>query len=246
MSTKDIIGMLKSVGLSEKSSKLYIAALSLGEATILDLAKASGITRTTIYYVLSELIEKGLLTEVKRGKKTYYMYTEPEFFIKDMRKQIVVLDELEDALNELKFTEKRKPHVEFYFGPAGFKEVWFKIFSSGETPYRITTDGFAFLGFVKEKYIIEEIIAEKKRRKVKSKQLILDSKYARGIVVKDQEENRVSKLLPPEYKISFTEIITDSFVAFISTRNDNVIFTVDNIQFAETRKAMFDALWDSL
>jgi sugar-specific transcriptional regulator TrmB len=238
--------MLKGMGLSEKAAKVYIAALSKGEATILDLAKDSGVTRTTIYYVLNELIEKGLLSEVKRGKKTYYMYTEPELFIKEKRMQIMQLDELEESLKEIKYTEVRKPHIEFYFGPAGFKEVWFKVFHSGEKSYRIITDGKAFLGFVKEKYILEDIINEKKKLQIKSKQLILDSSYARSIIVKDQQENRESKLLPPEYPISFTEIITENFVATISTRNENVIFTIDNPEYAQTRKHLFDALWESL
>ena len=57
--------------------------------------------------------------------------------------------------------------------------------------YRIITQGENFLDYVKEKYIVDEIIAKKRRLSVLSKQLISDSAYARKIMAKDTKENRV-------------------------------------------------------
>jgi sugar-specific transcriptional regulator TrmB len=246
MSNKELLAGLKSLGLSPKAAKVYLANLALGETTILELSKESGVARTSIYYTIEELKDRGMLTETQRGKKTYYMYIEPETVLKDARQKIVSLDEILPELEELKWAEKRKPRVEFYFGPAGFKEVWMKVLHSEGEPYCIITAADHFSGYVKEKYIIDEIITEKKRRFKKSKQIILDSKEARNIVIKDEKENRQSKLLPSEYPLAFTEIITKEFVVFISRRLENIIFTIDHKGFAETRQALFNALWDGL
>lgn len=246
MNSKELLDGLKTLGLSDKAAKVYLANLALGETTVLELAKESGVPRTSIYYTLDELRERGMITESERGKKTYYMYIEPETILKEARQKIVNLDEILPELEELKWAEKRKPRVEFYFGPAGFKEVWMKVLHSEGEPYCIITAADHFSGYVKEKYIIEDIISEKKKRNKKSKQIILDSKEARNIVIKDDRENRQSKLLPTEYPLAFTEIITKDFVAFISRRQENIIFTIDHKSFAETRQSAFNALWDEL
>jgi len=99
---------------------------------------------------------------------------------------------------------------------------------------------------LKEKYILEEIIQKKKRLGIKSRQLISDSGYGRQIVAKDKEENRISKFLPPEHPILFTEVICAEFVAFISPRFDNTLFVVENERFAETRKGIFEITWRAL
>ena len=88
------------------------------------------------------------------------------------------------------------------------------------------------------------MIKEKKKKlNVLSKQLISDSAYARKIISKDSKENRVSKVLPPAYKLPFTEIITESIVAFISPKFSNMIFVVENDGFSTTRKSVFESLW---
>ena len=67
----EISQKLQNIGLSEKGANVYLASLKLGEATVLSLAKHSGVKRTSIYYVLSELKELGALSETKRQKKIY-------------------------------------------------------------------------------------------------------------------------------------------------------------------------------
>lgn len=120
------------------------------------------------------------------------------------------------------------------------------ILDTKEKEYRIITQGENFLDHVKEKYIVDEIIANKKKLNVLSKQLISDSTYARKIIAKDSKENRVSKVLPPAYKLPFTEIITESLVAFISPKFNNMIFIVEDGLFSQTRKSIFESLWYSI
>jgi hypothetical protein len=120
------------------------------------------------------------------------------------------------------------------------------IFDSKTKEFRIITDGTSFLDFVKEKYILDEIIEKKKKLGVSSRQIIVDSVYARKIVAKDSKENRQSKLLSSSCALPFTEVVADTFVAFISPRFDNTLFVVENAQFAETRKNIFEEMWKTL
>ncbi|MDD5050503.1 MAG: helix-turn-helix domain-containing protein [Candidatus Pacebacteria bacterium] len=233
-------------GLTKKSSKAYAALSSLGEATMAEIAQASGVRRTTLYSLLPELENSGAIYEVLRGKRTYWRAIAPEELVK------LAEEKIRDATAVKENTSTRKrtgglPRVSFLSGPAGFKQIWNMIFESKEREYRIITDGRSFLDFVKEKYILEEIIKEKKKLSIKSRQIITDTHYAKKIIEKDAMENRVSRLLPEKHGIlSFTEIISTKFVAFLARRYESSLFIVEDQKFAETRKMLFETLWDSL
>ncbi len=242
----EISQKLQNIGLSEKGANVYLASLKLGEATVLSLAKHSGVKRTSIYYVLSELKELGALSETKRQKKIYYIPAEPKDLIKRLRERIFEAEEIIGELENVRHSVFKKPRVYFLYGPAGFKKIWDMVFASKEREFRIITEGQNFLDFVKERYVLEEIIKTKKKLGILSKQLISDSDYARKIIAKDTLENRESKLMPSHYKIPFTEVICKEFVAFISPRFDNTLFIVENEKFAETRKSIFEVTWNSI
>lgn len=240
----DLAEVIKNLGLTTKAARIYLAALELGEATVQELAQKSRLKRTTLYYILDELIEAGALIYTKVGKKNYYVPERPQNLLKRAKERIANFEESLQLLEGKMGEKHKKPRVYFLYGSSGFKQVWDIILSTKEKEYRIITQGESFLGYVREKYIIDEIIAQKKKGNVSSRQLISDSIYARKIIAKDSQENRTSKLLPPSHKLPFTEIITESLVAFISPKFDNMIFVVEDIYFSQTRKSIFETLWN--
>lgn len=242
----NLIDLIKQYGLNDTEAKLYKAALEIGEASVQDMARAAGVKRTSIYYMLDDLVSKGVLIALKRNKKTLYTATAPSDLLKSFRHRLQDFEKTVSVLEEHRNSLFRKPAIYFLEGPSGFKQVWNMIFESHPKEYRIMTEGLNFLDFIKEKYIINEIIQTKKKLGVVSKQIIPDSAYARKIIAKDSAENRQSKLLPLHTKLPFTEIIAPKMVAYISPRFNNVIFVVENEVFAESRRVVFDLLWEKL
>lgn len=242
----DLIEITKNLGLTTKAAQTYIAALELGEASVQQLAQASKIKRTSLYYILNELIEAGALIYTKAGKKSYYVPEQPANLLKRAQERISNFEDSLKLLEDKVGSINKKPRVYFLYGSSGFKQVWDMILATKEKEFRIITQGENFLDYVKEKYIVDEITANKKKLNVLSKQLISDSTYARKIIAKDSKENRVSKVLPPAYKLPFTEIITESLVAFISPKFNNMIFIVEDGLFSQTRKSIFESLWHSV
>jgi len=242
----DILEIIKNLGMSTKAAKIYLAALELGEASVQQLAQKSKLKRTTLYYIIDELIEAGILIPTKTGKKVCYVPEYPATLLKSAREKITNFERSLELIEERAGSLKRKPRVYYLFGAAGFKQAWDTILNTKEKEFRIITEGINFLDYVKEPYIINEIISKKKKFGISSRQLITASEYARGIVAKDNAENRTSKILPAIYKLPFTEIITESIVVFISPRHSNMIFIVEDEYFSKTRKSMFEMLWQSV
>lgn len=237
--------IIHSLGLSSKAADIYAAALQCGEATVQQLAAASGIKRTTIYYILNELLDEGALIEIRRNKRMHYIAENPSTLLQRMQER---LSDAEEGIMNAPTAKGsyRQPRLYFLYGPAGFKRIWDMIFSSRSKEFRITTDASSFTDFVREKYILETIIKKKRELGISSRQIITDTPYNRKIVAKDARENRVSKLLPARVKIPFTELISEEFVAMISPRWDNVLFVVADEEFCKTRAALFETLWEKL
>lgn len=246
MDNSDLISTIRKIGLDEKAAKIYLACLEIGEATIQQIAERAKLRRTTIYYIIDELLEKGILIKILRKKKTFYLAEAPAKVLAKTREAISEFEESLAILEERNHVAHARPRVYYLYGTEGFKQVWDKIFSSRKKEFRIMTEGINFLDFVKEKYVLDKIIKKKKELDIRSLQLIVDSPYARKIIAKDSAENRKSKLLPFDCRLYFTEIISEDFVAFISPRFENMILVVNNEPFAKTRKNLFDVLWKVL
>lgn len=233
-------------GLSDKAAQAYLACLELGEATVQQIAERARLKRTSVYYVIDELTRSGAIVKTRRNRKLYYVAENPSSVLKNARKRLHVFEELLPQLEERKHSAIPRPRLYFLYGVPGFKQIWDRIFALPEKEYRIMTSGESFLGFVREKYVVDEIIKKKITLGIKSKQLITDSAYARKIVAKDTRENRESRLLPPQYPLPFTILVAGTLTAFISPRYENMLLVVESESFAKTQRSLFEALWDVL
>lgn len=70
--------ILSSLGLAPREIKTYKAAIKLGTATPVALAKATGIKRTTAYSIARGLAEKGLLLEDSSKRPRTFAPTSPK------------------------------------------------------------------------------------------------------------------------------------------------------------------------
>lgn len=230
-------------GLSDKAAQAYLACLDLGEATVQQIAERARLKRTSVYYVIDELTRSGAIVKTRRNRKLYYIAENPSAVLKNARKRLQLFEELLPELEERKHSAIPRPRMYFLYGVPGFKQIWERIFDLPEKEYRIMTSGESFLSFVKEKYVVDEIIKKKTTLGIRSKQLITDSAYARKIVAKDARENRQSRLLPPQYPLPFTILIAGTLTAFISPRYENMLLVIESESFAKTQRSLFDALW---
>ena len=106
---------LEKVGLNANEAKVYFAALELGEATIQQIAKKSGVIRTTVYGVSQQLKDRGLLSVTNRKGKTLYLAEHPNKLSNDL-----LLPELLSVANAI----DKKPKIRFFEGLGGMKEVY--------------------------------------------------------------------------------------------------------------------------
>ncbi|NQV90434.1 hypothetical protein HQ487_03445 [Candidatus Uhrbacteria bacterium] len=241
----ELIAGLEAYGLDEKEAKVYLAGLELGSSTVLELARRTELPRTTLYPILEKLKQGGVFREGKNKSAIVYFPETPTRLLEKMKERERELEQSMSELELLQDTTHTVPGVTFYEGTEGFKRLWKQLLDSGVQEYRLITSGTGLLDYVKEPYLVKRIVEERKKRGIKSRQLIRSGKDAMNIIRKDSDELRESRILPADIELPATVIIFADQVAFITTRKENTIIILASGDVATTYKTLFDLVWEN-
>lgn len=243
--SEELINSIKAFGLKPSQAEVYLAALELGPASVLALARHTGLPRTTIYPILEKLVQQGVFRAVQQKTHLEYVAAEPRELVQILAERETVLLGAIPELEKLQHRSGAESGVTMYEGTDGFKQLWKRILNSGVQEYQHMTNGQGILEYVKEPYIVERLIAERIKRGIKSFQLIPDSKHGRMIASKDAQELRESRFLPAKIKLPAGIMIFGDEVAFITTRSENTMILVASGEAAATHRELFGLLWDA-
>ncbi|MBD3249091.1 winged helix-turn-helix transcriptional regulator [Candidatus Woesearchaeota archaeon] len=128
---------LKKIGLSDGEFKIYNTLLELGESTRTELAKKSGISASKIYDVANKLIEKGVISSVKKNGVIHFSAADPEriyAFLEQKQEEIEREKQLVDELMPMLLGKYKKTEeevdIEVFYGWEGMKTVYNDIVKS--------------------------------------------------------------------------------------------------------------------
>jgi sugar-specific transcriptional regulator TrmB len=238
---KNIEENLQNLGLNEKQTKVYLACLELGSASIAELAEKSGVKRTSIYNFLEELINKGFVSEIKQDDQILLIATEPQVLVKKAQQQLLdtqaVLPELLAMFN----LPGNKPKVKFYQGIAGLKKTYEETLKSTEPIY-------AFSDFEKMMSIMPEWMwnyaDERTKRGIELICIAQEGEWARKIEKTNPKHKRQMKIVRG---VNFeTEInIYQNTVAILSFRKPYCGVVIEDAAIAQTLKSVWQLLWNS-
>ncbi len=108
--------IIEQLGYSKNEAKVYLAALSLGEAHISDIAIAVNMPRSTAQTVVDKLHKDGLMNFYVMRRYKYWVAENPSKLLDNLRKREDVLAHALPDLSALRL-ESRKPKIledEFY------------------------------------------------------------------------------------------------------------------------------------
>lgn len=123
---KDISPILRSLGLLDSEVRTYLAALKKGPQVVADLAETAGLSRQATYTAIDGLLERGLMSSVLHGKKSFYAAEHPSKLLAYAKRHQAEVDEhvedLERTLPELEVQiGGERPVVKMFEGKEGLK-----------------------------------------------------------------------------------------------------------------------------
>jgi len=183
--------VLEDIGLSQTEIKIFILMLELGESKAGEIIKKSGLQSSSVYNAINSLINRGLVSYIKRTQIKYYRAVNPETIVDYIelkkREYLKLLPKLKER--QKKVQEER---VEFYKSFKGIKTIMIELFRdankgdiyrtfSVEDPkeYEISIEKvFASTKqLIKQKKIITKGLFHEKNRKKPTKTSIMQKKY---------------------------------------------------------------------
>ncbi|MBI2410720.1 MAG: hypothetical protein HYV32_02425 [Candidatus Kerfeldbacteria bacterium] len=92
---------LRTLGLSENETAVYLASLQLGNAIVKDIAKRARLNRTTTYNILLQLRKMGIVSSYQKNNIIHFSAAEPHRITDLLNKRIQKQNELKNLLNNL-------------------------------------------------------------------------------------------------------------------------------------------------
>ncbi|MBN1779368.1 MAG: hypothetical protein JW816_04075 [Candidatus Buchananbacteria bacterium] len=234
--------LLESLGLSEMQAKVYLANLELGQASMQDLARKSGVKRTSIYNFIDQLKEKQLIKETKKGKRNFYSAASPEKFIQLNKERADSLNNLLPQLMAIFNQPDNKPKVTFHQGWPGIKDVYLDTLKE-KKPIVAWSDYQPMKNIMKDFY--QEYPAERSRRNITFKTIASDNLTGREIAKKNLGHLREIKFIKQDLD---TEInIYGNKVALISFKSPTPFAVlIEDEKIANTLKVIWQLQWQQL
>lgn len=243
--TESVAARVAAIGLDGVAARVYAAALEAGESSVSEIARRAGVPRTSAAYAVDELVGKGVLIEATEGRAKVYRAVPLAVVFEEVRDSLRSAEALR-ASAAPKPGPFRAPETEVLRGPSGFREAWRRVFQSGCASYTVISDPREFRAYMREHDILEDLIAEKVRRGLTSRNIVADSAYAREVFRKDRAEKRQTRFLPEGFPVPCVEVACEALAFFALPRADGTVVIVDYPEFGVSRLAVFDALWATL
>lgn len=223
-----------------------MALLELGEATMSELTKKSGLKRSTLYFIVEALHKKRLISIVKKGKKTVYSAEDPKRLLEqadeNRRNLEYAMPELLSVANNI----VTKPKVRYFEGIDGIKEVYRDTLRYPDQKICAWVSQSMITGF-DEEFITDYYIPKRLEKKIWAEVIASDTAVGKDFKSKDIKTLRKTRLLDEsEFPLSIEiSLYGKNKIGFMSIE-DKLGLIVESKPISDTLKSIFKAQWESL
>lgn len=245
----DIEESLQDLGLTKNETKVYLALLSLGRSSIIDITHESGVKRSTVYDVLELLREKSLVLRIPHAKKQVYMAKDPREFIGEVEKRAETARTLLPQL--LAQTQlDTKPNILYFDGIGGAVEAFSYLRKQGTTNQVLGFYGHSPEGLPKP--YDRALLREYKRLGedgIHIRALLPDHPSAtRFLEFSEQHDfGWEGKVVPLEEYPAFSSFeIYDKAIRILPLVDWDQNIVIEHKHIADTQRYVFEMLWNRL
>ncbi|NQX87368.1 MAG: TrmB family transcriptional regulator [Halioglobus sp.] len=248
--TTSKIQTLGALGLDRRQIQVYQSLHKLGPASIRDVAAEAGINRGSTYETLKQLVTKGLVSYLPKGRRRVFQAEDPERLLSlgESKQQALaqaMADLRRDIIPSLKQArpEFSPGNVRFYEGDDGVELVLRDILNSTA---RLAEKGYAVISTKTLRQHLYRPFPNFTRQRVQKGIRVRVIAVGEG---GDDAQLAERKWLPASVDTDASYIaIYPPKVAMITLadRNYPVVVIIDSAAIASTQQLLFDTLWELL
>ncbi len=246
MKNTALINALTNFGLSDNEAQVYFASLSLGPATVLNIARSAQIKRTTAYSMIESLKQKGLMNIEVKGLKKLYVAENPEKLEKIMEFRKNIFKDLLPEFTAIYNLKTGQGFIKYYEGIEGIKTVYENLIKDIK-PH----DFYLILSDMKQWYALDQDYFEdflKRRAKIplEIRALFQNSEIARKLQKSKPIYKADVKILPEKTSLTTNLVITPQKVVIHQLTEPALAIVIENKNVIQMHKEMFEIMWQSI
>jgi HTH-type transcriptional regulator, sugar sensing transcriptional regulator len=236
---------LKTYGLTDEETALYLAGLKTGEAPLARIAKNAGIKRPTAYSIAKSLEAKGLMGNFKMRSGLRFVASPPSTLAKQLERKKEEVEKILPELSALSGKLQTKPKITFYEGEEGYFTILEDSLETKNDVIRAIGSLGKIYEVVTEEYDHNHYIPTRVKNNTKYRALHFQWESAHIFTPeKNAKELREQKFLPEKYMMPNYTLIYRNIVSIFTSKKEMIAIRIESEEIAESERKRFDLIWD--
>lgn len=236
--------ILTNLGISKKAAQIYMAALSLGTASVQELAEKTALKRPTAYAYIEELLKEGLLEKAPIGKREYYRASNPRVLEARAEHTAQIIKKAVPELEALRASMQGRPNISVLEGEKGLRQVYSEMEAANSICFWSNLEKF-------EKQfqdIFDKLSNAIGSQQIRTREIIANTPEARKSAKRyalTAGRNYSARIATAD-GIYNDNAIYGNVVAIFRLHESNLfVIRIEDATIAQTMKAMFEMAWKS-
>jgi sugar-specific transcriptional regulator TrmB len=249
---------LEKVGLSKNQAEIYLMLVNRGALRVQEIAKLSGVARSSVYESIKRLYELGIAEEIIDNNHKKIKPYSIGIIKHGLDDQVSYIQKLQTDLADLEkniqiasaATQANSTTIRYYKGRSGARQIFWNSLRAKSTAYIYSDYGRS--RYVGMKFY-ESFVAESLRRGIKEKVLmnmdpdtwesIKRFNYTGSPIARTRIED-LRFLEKEDFIIRGDTLIYDNIYAQVYLKNVEISgFEIESQQFADSQRALYKILW---
>lgn len=233
---------IEQLGYSPHESRVYLAALELGESTVTEIAEKAHIPRTTANLIINSLHRKGLMNSYLIRRRKIWTAENPEKLMTHAKESEEAMKIALPELQSIRHDISAKPTIRTYEGAEEIRQIMNDILETKHNVLAIFSwdDWVALLG----QAYMDNFIESRVKQHLHIKVLTPKTKTAHKLKETDVKELRVTQFLPNSLAIRNSNFIYGNKVAIISVRSKRPTgILIEDKDTHHMMEVLFESLW---
>jgi len=233
------ISILEGIGLSKGEIKIYLALMEFGSTKIGRIIEKSGMASSAAYNSINKLIEKGLVSYIRKGKVKFYQAVSPEqvleFINEKKRRFMKILPELKQKQE----FAREKQEAEIFEGANGISTMLNLLIENAKKGDEYLTFAIKLTGDseeIRRRYFLKHDIKRKELGVV-----------VRGLAPRELKEifkkRKILKMKYTNYPIPANISIFKDKIALFSWGEKPIGYLMKSKQISDMFREFFERMW---
>ena len=227
-------------GLTKNESKVYLALLKLGSATVVEITKLSGVHRVNVYDVLDRLQKKGLISTIMQSNKRIYEAANPKQLLSLLQQKEEALTQIMPQLEQEFSLKKEKQVVHHFIGIEGVMRAYMMMLEQNAPLYAMGGAGLN-RRYLKHRHLMWN--KERIRRNIKMKVLYYEFTRSKTELGWSDSTVEIRYLPNTGRSVGMIDICGNLIVNLLPKEGEIMAIVIENKTLAETYRHFFEFMW---